>query len=176
MRERRNTGALQGIEPRCRSPDADTLETPEQIPHENPLSLPSPSPPPAVAAPLAAHAQALDKGGFFLNGSVGKTNVDDGLYDDDDTGFGANIGYRWSAGPGAAFGIEGGYQNLGEWSPVLRASPAGDALGKAELKGWTAGVNGHFNVSDNWYIAGRAGLFRADLEGDYLDGDVIRRR
>ncbi len=128
-----------------------------------------------VAAPLAAHAQALDKGGFFLNGSVGKTNVDDGLYDDDDTGFGANIGYRWSAGPGAAFGIEGGYQNLGEWSPVLRASPAGDALGKAELKGWTAGVNGHFNVSDNWYIAGRAGLFRADLEGDYLDGDVIRR-
>ncbi|HNR91197.1 MAG TPA: outer membrane beta-barrel protein [Dokdonella sp.] len=125
-----------------------------------------------VAVPLSAHAQGPDKGGFFLNGSVGQANVDDGLYDDDDTAFGANFGYRWSVGPGAAFGIEGGYQNLGEWSPKASRVPSGTLAGKAEVKGWTAGVNGHFNVSDNWYISGRAGLFRADVTGDYLAAGV----
>lgn len=128
-----------------------------------------------LAAPIAAHAQGQDKGGFFVNGSVGKANVDDGLYDDDDTGFGANFGYRWSAGPGAAFGIEGGYQNLGEWSPKNNRIPVDTVAGRAKLKGWTAGVNGHFNVSDNWYISGRAGLFRADVHGDYIDAAVPTR-
>ena len=127
-----------------------------------------------LAAPIAAHAQD-DKGGFFINGNVGKAGVDDGLYDDDDTAFGANLGYRWSAGPGAAFGIEGGYQNLGEWSPKADRIPLDTVAGKAELKGWTAGVNGHFNVADNWYLSGRAGLFRADVKGDYVAAGIPTR-
>lgn len=119
-----------------------------------------------LAAPLAAHAQ--DKGGFFINGNVGKANVDDGLYDDSDTGYGVNAGYRWSVSPGFAIGLEGGYQNLGTYSAKSNRLPPDVIAGDAKLKGWTAGVNGHFNLSDNWYLSGRAGLFRADLRGDYL--------
>jgi OOP family OmpA-OmpF porin/outer membrane immunogenic protein len=123
-----------------------------------------------VAAPLAAHAQ--EKGGFFINGNVGKANVDDGLYDDDDTGYGVNAGYRWAVSPGFAIGLEGGYQNLGEYSAKSTRLPPAVTAGEAKLKGWTAGVNGHFNVSENWYLSGRGGLFRADLQGDYLVAGV----
>ncbi len=30
---------------------------------------------------------------------------------------------------------------------------------KSELHGWTAGVNGHFNVSPDWYISARTGIY-----------------
>ena len=125
-----------------------------------------------LAAPLAAHAQALDKGGFFINGNIGKANVDDGFYDDDDTGFAGNLGYRWAVSPGFAIGVEGGYADLGKYAPNAGRAAAGVLLGDAELKGWTAGVNGHFNLTDNWYLSGRTGLFRADVTGDYLAAGI----
>ena len=125
-----------------------------------------------LAAPLAAHAQAQDKGGFFINGNVGKANVDDGVYDDDDTGFAGNLGYRWAVSPGFAIGVEGGYTELGQFSPRSNVVlPPGDLLVDAERKGWTA-VNGHFNLTDNWYLSGRTGLFRADVTGDYLAAGI----
>jgi len=122
-----------------------------------------------VAVP-AAHA--ADTSGFFINGNIGQSNVSERYYDDDDTGFAGNIGYRWAVTPGVLLGIEGGYTDLGKFSPT---SPA-LGLGDAELNGWTLGVNGHFNVSENWYISGRAGWFNGDIKGDYLniDGDVVR--
>lgn len=120
-----------------------------------------------AAAPATSFAQ--DKGGFFINGNVGQTTLDRGVYDDDDTGYGVNAGYRWALSPSVALGVEGGYTNLGSFDPDNNiVSPNGVALGKADVKGWNAGVNGHFNLTDNWYVSGRAGLFRADVEGDYL--------
>jgi OOP family OmpA-OmpF porin/outer membrane immunogenic protein len=114
-----------------------------------------------------AHA-ADNHNGFFINGNVGQSTVDDGPYDDDDTAFGANLGYRWAVSPNVLLGVEGGYVDLGKVSP----KSASVGLGNAEVDGWTLGVNGHFNVADNWYLSGRAGLFRADLKGGYFNGDV----
>lgn len=114
-----------------------------------------------VAIPAVGHAQ--DKGGFFINGQVGQATLDKGVYDDDDTAYGVNLGYRWALNPAVALGVEGGYTDLGTFDPKSSARP----VGRADLKGWTLGVNGHFNINDNWYLSGRGGLFRADMKGGY---------
>lgn len=119
-----------------------------------------------TALPLTSKA-ADNNGGFFINGNVGDSNVSKGLYDDDDTGFGANVGYRWAVAPNVLLGVEGGYTDLGKFSTK------GNVVGPfpdAEIKGWTLGANGHFNITPNWYVSGRAGLFRADIKGGYFDG------
>lgn len=118
-----------------------------------------------AAIPLTSHA-ADNNGGFFINGNVGDSNVSKGIYDDDDTGFGANVGYRWAVAPNVLLGIEGGYTDLGKFSTKNNVvGPFPDA----EIKGWNIGANGHFNITPNWYVSGRAGLFRADIKGGYFD-------
>ena len=124
-----------------------------------------------AAIPLTSHA-ADNNSGFFINGNVGDSNVSKGLYDDDDTGFGANVGYRWAVAPNVLIGIEGGYTDLGSISPKKQYQAAPDA----ELSGWNIGANGHFNITPNWYVSGRAGWFRGDIKGGYLDptGGLVR--
>lgn len=119
-----------------------------------------------VALP-AAHA--TDTNGFFVNGNVGRSNLSQGPYDDSDTGYAANIGYRWAVAPSVLIGIEGGYTNLGSVSPKSGYPGIGDA----KVNGWNIGANGHFNVTDNWYVSGRAGFFRADLKGGFIDADGV---
>jgi OOP family OmpA-OmpF porin/outer membrane immunogenic protein len=125
-----------------------------------------------AAIPLTSHA--ADQSGWFINGNVGESNLSKGVYDDDDTGFGANLGYRWAVAPNVLLGIEGGYTDLGSFSTKNRYRGLG--IPDAELKGWTLGANGHFNLTDNWYLSGRAGFFRADVKGGYFDGagNVVR--
>ncbi|MBS0556481.1 MAG: porin family protein [Proteobacteria bacterium] len=115
-----------------------------------------------AAVPAVSYADNGDAGGAFINGSVGQSNLDKGIYNDNDTGYGVNIGYRWAINPNVALGIEGGYTDLGSFG--YSGSSTG-VFPNAEIKGWTAGVNGHFNVTPQWYISGRAGLFRADVKG-----------
>ncbi|MBX3701261.1 MAG: porin family protein [Dokdonella sp.] len=112
----------------------------------------------------AAHAD--NTSGFFINGNVGQSNFDKHGYDDTDTGYGANIGYRWALAPNFLLGVEGGYANIGSFD----ARTGNGALGKAELKGWNVGANAHFNLTDNWYLSGRAGWFRGDMRGGYFSG------
>lgn len=116
----------------------------------------------ALAVPSLGHAQARD--GLFLNGFVGQAKFDNGPFDDDDTAFGANLGYRWAVSPNALVGFEAGYTDLGSYSATV-ADPTG-AVGraKADITGWNLGANGHFNFTPNWYVSGRAGWFRADLD------------
>jgi OOP family OmpA-OmpF porin/outer membrane immunogenic protein len=120
----------------------------------------------AIAAPAISHAADATNGGFFVNGNVGQTSVDKGVYNDNDTGYAGNIGYRWAFSPAVALGVEGGYTKLGEFDP--KASFTIPGLRRAEVEGWTAGVNGHFNFSPNWYVSGRAGLFRGDIKGSVV--------
>jgi len=83
-----------------------------------------------TAIPLTSHA--ADQSGFFINGNVGQSNLSKGLYDDDDTGFGANVGYRWAVAPNVLLGVEGGYTDLGKFSTK------GNVIGPfpdAEIKG-----------------------------------------
>jgi opacity protein-like surface antigen len=116
-----------------------------------------------AAAPLTSHA-ADNHSGFFINGNVGQSNLDKGAFDDDDTAFGGNIGYRWAVTPSVLLGVEGGYTDLGKFD--AKPSPSNIS---AELKGWNIGGNGHFNINDNWYVSGRAGWFRGDrtIKGDF---------
>src|ERR1700752_154590 len=117
-----------------------------------------------TAIPLTSHA--ADQSGFFINGNVGQSNLSKGDYDDDDTGFGGNVGYRWAVAPNVLLGVEGGDTDLGKFSTKDRFSALG--IPDAELKGWTLGVNGHFNVTENWYVSGRAGWVNADIKGGSL--------
>jgi opacity protein-like surface antigen len=122
-----------------------------------------------TAIPLTSHA--ADQSGFFINGNVGESNVSKGIYDDSDTGFLGNVGYRWAVAPNVLLGVEGGYTDLGSFSTKSHFDGLG--LRDAQLKGWNLGINGHFNVTDNWYVSGRTGLFRADVKGAYLNSESI---
>ena len=116
-----------------------------------------------TAIPLTSHA--AEQSGFFINGNVGESNLSKNLYDDSDTGFGGNVGYRWAVGPSVLLGVEGGYTDLGKFDPK---NSEDNVLGQASLKGWTLGVNGHFNLTPEWYLSGRTGIFHSDLKGGYF--------
>src|SRR5579871_1463655 len=98
----------------------------------------------ALALPALSHADEQDNGGFFVNGNVGRSDLSKGIYDDHDTGYGGNVGYRWAFSPSVAIGVEGGYTKLGNFNPSVNAD-LGGTYDRAEVKGWNLGLNGHFN-------------------------------
>lgn len=110
----------------------------------------------------AAFAQDTkpDNGGWFINGNVGRTSIDKGPYNDSDTGYAINGGYRWAVNPSIALGVEGGYNDLGNIHArnIFNSRPVIDGT-KSQLHGWTAGVNGHFNLTPNWYVSARGGIY-----------------
>lgn len=132
----------------------------------------------------------VDNSGFFINGQVGKLRGDanrsfwygdkpnnqpnekkiTNRFDADDTAYGINLGYRWQS-----LGVEVGYINLGKFTNNLKPSapstssttttvpitaPFSVVSPDSKVHAYTVGVNGHFNLNDNWYISGRAGAFR----------------
>ena len=123
----------------------------------------------AVALPVLSMAQSADQGagGFFINGQVGRSELDKGLYNDKDTGYGANVGYRWAFTPNVAIGVEGGYTKLGTFDPKGNFDVP---VGRADVKGWNLGLNGHFNLTPNWYVSARGGFFRGDVQGSLFHG------
>lgn len=116
-----------------------------------------------VAGAATAPAFAQDSGatnGWFVNGNVGQASVNKGPYDDSDTGYGINGGYRWAVAPSTLLGVEVGYNDLGniKLKNAFNSDPV-VAHDKSHLHGWTAGVNGHFNFTPNWYASARAGIY-----------------
>ena len=125
-----------------------------------------------IATAALSRAADVGSGGFFINGNVGQSRLDKGTgngldtkFTGNDTGYGVNVGYRWALNPSVALGFEGGYTRLGNFDPEINFSGLG--IFHTSINGWNAGVNGHFNVSPNWYVSGRAGLFRADIKSSY---------
>ena len=112
-----------------------------------------------LALPRCGHAAGTD--GFFVNGNIGRSSVSAHGFDDDDTGYAVNFGYRWAVAPNALIGIETGYSDLGRFS---YDTPEPVTTLKTSLSGWNIGANGHFAVADHWYISGRLGLYRANVE------------
>ena len=45
---------------------------------------------------------------------------------------------------------------------------------KSQLHGWTAGVNGHFNLTPNWYLSARGGIY--GWRGHGLSNDDLPTR
>ena len=69
-----------------------------------------------------------------------------------------------------------GYNDLGN----IRAknifnSSSVIAPGKSQLHGWTAGANAHVDLSPNWYLSGRAGLYSWTGHGTSNDGKPINK-
>jgi OmpA-OmpF porin, OOP family len=113
----------------------------------------------AVPAAFAQSAPGLNDG-WFVNGNVGRTSIDKGPYDGHDTGYAVGAGYRWAVSPQVALGVEAGYNDLGNIH-VKNIFNSNDVIqqGRSQLHGWTAGVNGHFNVAPNWYLSARGGIY-----------------
>lgn len=119
-----------------------------------------------AAACIGTTAQANDVTGWFINGGAGSAHYkasDEAVSGkDSDTAFQITGGWR-----SQFIGVEGGYVDLGG---VRYDDGAGDSL-RATGKGWTVGLNGHFNPTDKRRISARAGFFawtvhlRADLTG-----------
>lgn len=109
---------------------------------------------------------AAGDGGFFVNGNVGRSDLNkQGIYNDSDFGYSANVGYRWAISPSVAVGVEGGYTDLGSFQVMHYQDPFGNlGLPQASVDGWNLGVNGRLNLSPNWYLSARGGFFRADAE------------
>ena len=114
-----------------------------------------------MAAPTVfAQSAPNSNGGWFVNGNVGRTSIDKGPYHGHDTGYGINGGYRWAVNPSVALGVEVGYNDLGNIHAknVFNSDRVVDRQ-KSQLHGWTAGVNGHFNIDSNWYVSARTGIY-----------------
>ena len=124
----------------------------------------------SVPAAFAQNASATN-GGWFVNGNVGRTTINQGPYNGHDTGYAINGGYRWSLAPNVALGAEVGYNDLGNIQArnIFNSQPVINP-GKSQLHGWTAGVNGHFNLTPNWYVSARTGLY--GWRGHGLSNDV----
>ena len=129
----------------------------------------------AVPAVFAQSAPTQN-GGWFLNGNVGQTSINHGAYNDNDTGYGINGGYRWALNPSIALGAEVGYNDLGNIHAknIFNSNPVVQD-GKSQLHGWTAGVNGHFNVSPNWYVSARTGIYGWQGHGLSNDTNPVRK-
>ncbi len=119
-----------------------------------------------AGACLATGAQAKDLTGWFINGGAGSAHYKAsyaGLSGtESDTSYQINAGWR-----SRFIGIEGGYVDLGG---ISQRDDAGDR-GSVSGKGWTLGLDGHFNPTEKWYISARAGLFKwiVDLRADITD-------
>jgi OOP family OmpA-OmpF porin/outer membrane immunogenic protein len=129
-----------------------------------------------VAVPAAFAQSASDNGGWFVNGNVGRTSIDKGPYDGHDTGYAVNGGYRWAVNPNVALGVEGGYNDLGNIH-AKNVFNSGDVVqrGKSQLHGWTAGVNGHFNIDQNWYVSARGGIYGWKGHGTSNNENPVRK-
>jgi OOP family OmpA-OmpF porin/outer membrane immunogenic protein len=128
-----------------------------------------------VPAAFAQNASS-DNSGWFLNGNVGRTSINNGPYDGHDTGYAINGGYRWSLAPNFALGAEVGYNDLGNIhvKNIFNSNNVIDK-GKSQLHGWTAGANARFNIDPSWYVSARGGVYSWKGHGLSNDADPIRK-
>lgn len=115
----------------------------------------------AVPAAFAQTVPQSNHDGWYVNGQVGRTHIDNSRYDGHDTGYQLTTGYRWAVSPSTLLGVEAGYNDLGNIR-VHRTFTSGDVLRypQSELHGWMFGGSGHFNFTPNWYASARAGIYQ----------------
>ncbi len=114
----------------------------------------------------AASVQAKDLTGGFVNLGAGRASYHATLNDfdlgsDHGTAVILNAGYRTQF-----IGFEAGYTDLDSIS--YRDATA---YSKLSGDGWTAGINGHFNPTDAWYISARGGAFVWKLHATLKSND-----
>jgi opacity protein-like surface antigen len=128
-----------------------------------------------IPASFAQSAPA-DNAGWFINGNIGRSSLDHGPYDNHDTGYALNGGYRWSLAPNFALGAEVGYNDLGNIRAknIFHSAPI-MAPGRSQLHGWTAGATARLAISPSWYLSGRTGVYSWSGHGLSNDVNPIRK-
>ena len=105
--------------------------------------------------------QPVGSGNWFVDGSVGRSHLAKGPYNDHPTTYAIGGGYRWKVGQDLGLGVDVGYNDLGNYK--LRNAFNDDPVNLKNqcnaLRGWTAGVNGKLNVWQGLYVSGRAGAY-----------------
>ncbi|MEO7072073.1 MAG: porin family protein [Rhodanobacter sp.] len=115
----------------------------------------------AVGGLLAtATVHADQPTGWFANTNLGtahyKAHLDGvGSGTESDTAFMVNAGYRDER----ILGFEVGYTNLGS----VAANDGAGSRAKLSADGWNLGANGHFKLSDRWFLSARGGAFQWKL-------------
>jgi OmpA-OmpF porin, OOP family len=126
----------------------------------------------AVALALGATSATAfaDTGNAFVNANVGSsdynsinnapTNVDG--YDSYQKKYAAagalRVGYRWNSV--VDYGFEVGYGYMGTARSKIYNDDGGERLNQKN-RGWLLGGNLNYNITDHWYVSGRAGWYRA---------------
>jgi OmpA-OmpF porin, OOP family len=110
---------------------------------------------------------ALADGNFFVNANGGASHYQvDNPFSGTDNNFSKTgkagalrVGYRWNSV--VDYGVEAGYGFLG--NATARTVLPDGSIERAQVKtrGWLLGGNLNYNITDHWYIDGRAGWFRA---------------
>jgi hypothetical protein len=122
----------------------------------------------AVAIALGAvSTTAFADGNIFVNANAGASNYQvsnpltgfDNTFSKRGTAGALRVGYRWKSV--VDYGVEAGYGYLG--NSIARAAYGDGSTERLALKtrGWLLGGNLKYNITDQWYISGRAGWFRA---------------
>jgi opacity protein-like surface antigen len=121
-----------------------------------------------ASASLMPSVHADDLTGWFVNAGAGRANYHATVAQYDlgsehgSAGI-VNFGYRTQF-----IGFEAGYTNLGSVTGTVPDM----VRGKLSGDGWTAGINGHFNLGSPWYISARAGFFMWKLHATLTDYTV----
>ncbi|HEX7815314.1 outer membrane protein [Dyella sp.] len=140
----------------------------------------------AVLGAASATASA-DEGNFFVNGNIGQANWRDGsaarsLYaipgvervKQDNTGPAGQlrVGYRWRSV--VDYGVELGYAYLGERTVNYSGADFSNNL-KQKSRGYMLGGNLNWNITDQWYVSGRAGWYRGRAVAQERNYDAVGR-
>ncbi len=120
-----------------------------------------------IALPLSAQTtegnyqpdQSVGSGNWFVNANAGEGHMADHPYSKHPTVYGLNGGYRWKVGPDLGFGVEVGYNYMGNIHYPVVNTNSGTFTGNQNLQGWTLGVNGRINLWQGLYWSGRAGAY-----------------
>ncbi len=110
-----------------------------------------------LAALLATNVSAA--GSWETSNYTGLGYIDEGELDDDSFASSLSLVYRFTD----TLGVEGGYSMVGEFENKFDTIE-GTAKIEADIDGFTLGLNAEGDISDNWYMTGRIGLWMWDGE------------
>ncbi len=122
----------------------------------------------AALALATASAAAFADGNTFVNANVGSSDYNISQpaavsgFDTYQNKYGAagalRVGYRWKSV--VDYGVEVGYGYMGQARTKIYNDDGGVRLNQKN-RGWLLGGNLNYNITDQWYLSGRAGWYRA---------------
>jgi len=98
-------------------------------------------------------------GSFETSNYTGLAYIDENELDDDSFSSSLSLVYRFTD----TLGVEGGYTTFGEFENKFD-TVEGDGKIKADVDGFTLGLNVEGDLGDTWYMTGRIGVWMWDAE------------